>query len=216
MSELWSILILAIAVSVDGFSVGVAYGLRNIRISLLPLLIISGISTLTIFLSSSLGAVIANVLGFQYAKFLGGIILIAIGLWLVYTAYLKYNGGSVPEKKQNDRNLLFSLNIESLGIMIKILKKPVTADFDSSGTISYSEAIILGLALAMDALGAGFGAGLSGFSSILIPFAIGLSKFVFISSGVFCGQKLGNIVPDRFEIFPGVIIIILGIITVIS
>ncbi len=216
LPDLWPLVILAVAVSVDGFSVGVAYGLRNIKIGIMPLIIISSISALAIYMTISLGAVIAELFTEQFAERLGGVLLIGIGLWIIYSAYIKCNNHQQDTGKIQDNKLIFSLNLNSLGIMIKILKKPVTADLDGSGSIGLLEAIILGFALALDALGAGLGAGLTGFSGYILPVCIGLSKFIFIKTGLITGDKIGNIVPSRFEVFPGLIIILLGIVTLIS
>ncbi len=211
LTDFWPIMILAIAISIDGFSVGVTYGLRKIRLDLLPLIIISGLSTLAIFFTISIGSEIAEFINEETARVLGSIILITIGGWLVYSAYINYN----DEPDQLDlesQKLLFSLQIKPLGIIVKILKEPVRADFDSSGTINISEAVVLGLALALDALGAGLGAGLSGISNIFLPFLIGLTSFLFVGSGFFIGKRVGDILPDHFELFPGLVIILLGLI----
>lgn len=117
-------------------------------------------------------------------------------------------------KDEKDR-LLFSLDIKILGIIIKILKKPVAADFDQSGSISYREAVVLGLALALDALGAGLGAGLGGLSTIFFPLLIGVSKFIFVGGGFLAGKKIGNILPQHFKVYPGLILVIVGVITIL-
>lgn len=224
--ELWPLLILAAAVSLDGFSVGITYGLRKIKLGLLPLLIISMISALAIFCTVNLGRAVAGVLRPDWAEYLGGTLLILIGGWLVYTTHSESNSGQKGVKKAEKKKgaintsascnrLVFSLDLSFLGIIIKILKKPATADLDHSGSISYWEAVILGLALALDALGAGLSAGLSGMSIIFFPLLIGLSKFVFVTSGYLAGKEAGNFLPDNFKIYPGIIIIVLGIFTLI-
>ncbi|MDI3547949.1 MAG: hypothetical protein PWR10_1601 [Halanaerobiales bacterium] len=204
----WPVLALAVAISVDGFSVGVTYGLRGIKVGPVPLLIISGISTIAIYLTSTIGAWIAELISKGPAEIIGSIILMAIGGWLVYTAYLNFN----ERNELSGEKLLFSLRIKPLGIIINVLKEPVKADLDSSGTINNSEAFILGLALALDAMGAGLGAGLSGFVNVFIPLLIGAVNLFFVCSGFFIGRKVGDILPNRFEILPGLIIITLGVI----
>ena len=56
------------------------------------------------------------------------------------------------------KKLLFNWEIRSLGVVIHILKKPTRADFDRSGIITGLEALFLGVALSLDAFGAGIGA----------------------------------------------------------
>ncbi len=225
LEQLWPVVILAIAISVDGFSVGITYGLRRIRVGLLPLLIIGFISTISIYTTLSLGATLARLMNKELASRIGSLILIGIGCWLVYSFFLEYNhtrGGyrkssaAYPDKVDlNDQKLLVSFKIKSLGIVIRILKEPVEADFDNSGTINPVEALFLGLALALDALGAGLGAGLSGFPTLIVPLIIGFVNLLFVGSGFLIGEKIGDIIPEYFEIIPGFIIICLGLVKLI-
>ncbi|QTL98723.1 sporulation membrane protein YtaF [Iocasia frigidifontis] len=207
----WSVILLAMAISIDGFTVGVTYGLRGIKIGFIPLLIISGISSISIYLSSCLGEGIAGYLDEKTARYLGSIILIFIGIWLVYSVFLNYNNKKRDLLKQEEV-IIFSIRVKVLGIIIKILKDPEEADLDRSGSINISEAFFLGLALALDALGAGVGAGMSGITGIIIPVIIGLVSLSFVSIGFLLARKLGDILPDKFELIPGFIIILLGII----
>ena len=201
--EKYSVLILlATAISIDGFSVGITYGLRRIKIGLLQLFIISGISTIGIYLTGYLGIGISRYLNKYIAQCLGSFIIICIGIWVIFSTYLNC-------KKKDD--LIFSLKIKSLEIIIKILEKPEVADFDNSGIINNYEALILGLALALDAMAAGLGTGLTGFSNNLIPFVIGFTNFMFVSCGYVIGKKAGMILPDFFDYLPGLFLVFLGI-----
>lgn len=212
-----TILLFAVAISIDGFSVGITYGLRGIRIGKLPLLIIVSISTFSIYLTTFLGTGLAAVLDPKLGETIGSFILIGVGFWLIYNAFFNHYSG-IKDRKSNkvsdddNEKILISLNIRPFGLIIKVFKEPVTADFDKSGTINNIEALFLGLALALDALGAGFGAGMTGFSNSITPLIIGFINLVFITGGSVIGNKLGNILPGRFEILPGLLIVILGMI----
>lgn len=210
IENIWTIFLLGIAISIDGFTVGISYGMRGIKIRPLPLLLIGSISTIVIYLSSTLGAILADITGISLAKNIGGFILVTIGCWIIYTAYNNKKKESSPNTK-----ILFSFRIKPLGIIINILREPTTADFDQSGTINFFEAVFLGLALALDALGAGFGAGMTGISGLLAPIVIGLVSILFVSTGFFFGKKLGNILPQYFKIVPGIIILFLGILNIL-
>ena len=213
-AEIWPLLLLSVAVSVDGLSVGIAYGLRNIKFGLLPMIITGAISAFVIYLTVNIGVMMAGFLSEEVAEIFGGILLICIGIWLTYSALAKADKTDNKDKSM-DEKIIFSLNIKPFGIMINILKRPSVADLDNSGSIGITEAVILGFALAMDALGAGLGAGLSGISAALLPVMIGVTKVVFINIGYFAGEKIGGLLPDCFEVFPGIIIIVLGIFTII-
>lgn len=221
--QLWPIFTLAVAISIDGLSVGITYGMRQIRIGILPLLIIGFISTFSIYMTGLLGAGIASLMNRELASYIGSFILIGIGSWLVYSVFKDYNHSTdvyhkITSKKETDTDnekLLISFKIKSLGIVIRILKEPVRADFDNSGSINPIEALFLGLALALDALGAGLGAGLTGFPTLIVAIVIGIVSLLFVSSGVLIGEKIGDIIPKYFEVLPGFIIIFLGLVKLI-
>jgi len=222
--HIWPILILAMAISIDGFAVGVTYGIRRIKIGFLPLSLVGSISAISIYLSSKLGSTLADKIGILLAQKLGSLILLGIGIWVVYSAYLNYSNEN-NKAKSNDlekenyynevllpcRELLLSFKIKSMGLIINILKEPETADFDKSGTINFTEAFFLGLALALDALGAGLGVGLTGYTGLWPPVIIGSITVLFVGGGVLLGHRVGDFLPEYFEVIPGFIIICLGI-----
>ncbi len=75
--------VLAIAVSLDGFGVGIAYGLRRIRIPVLSVFIIACCSGFIIWLSMQAGRWLSQYLSEYVTSFIGAIILIVIGSWSI-------------------------------------------------------------------------------------------------------------------------------------
>jgi len=102
--------------------------------------------------------------------------------------------------------------VRSLAMVPGLLDEPARADLDSSGTLTPGEAFLLGLALAIDALGVGFGAGMAGLSSTLTPLIAGATQFVFVSAGITIGRriKMSALAPG-LEKVPGGILILLGL-----
>lgn len=209
---IWATIIFAIALSLDGFGVGISYGMRKIKIPFKSLIVICISSASALAVSMLAGNLIANFLSTEIAEMLGGIALLLVGGWLLVQAWVQ------RLKPKNDLQLgledpftVFKFSIPSLGLVIKILKEPAKADFDESGEISANEAVFLGFALAMDALGAGLGAAMMGFSPIITPLVAGISKFCLVALGLYLGcqsstsHSLGN-----FGLLPGLIIIFLG------
>ncbi|MEJ6949942.1 sporulation membrane protein YtaF [Natronospora cellulosivora (SeqCode)] len=213
INQIWPIFLLAIAISIDGFAVGITYGLRGIKVSLSALIIIGLISTASIMFTSFLGSSLARYMDADFAENIGGIILICLGIWLIYSAIKSLRKNSSDEKQEAnlDDKVLLSLKIRSFGIIVNILKTPTEADFDKSGTINNFEALFLGFALAIDALGAGLGAGMTGFGAWYTPLIIGITTASFVGAGFITGKKAGNILPRYFRVFPGFIIILFGI-----
>jgi putative sporulation protein YtaF len=220
--QVLSIIIFAIALSFDGFGVGIAYGIKKIKIPLKSLLVISLTSSTAIGTSMVLGNWISSVVAPTVAEGIGALILIAIGGWLLYQSFQSQKINPVPDNEEvagTDSEGENPLTKEDSGeqdslyrVQIQIIRKPVLADIDHSGTISPKEAVFLGLALAMDALGAGIGAAMAGFSIILTVFIVGLVKFILVSLGGIIGRRYcANWLGNRATIFPGLVLIFLGL-----
>jgi putative sporulation protein YtaF len=84
---MFSIIILAIAVSLDSFGVGVAYGLRGLKTPLSSLVVIGGCSGVLMGLAMLLGDLIGHTLSPQISSRLGGALLILIGIWQMVKAF---------------------------------------------------------------------------------------------------------------------------------
>lgn len=100
----------------------------------------------------------------------------------------------------------------SLAIVPGLLDEPARADLDSSGTLTPGEAFLLGLALAIDALAVGFGAGLAGLSATLTPLVASGVQTLFVGVGVRIGRRVKeSVLAPGLEKAPGGILILLGL-----
>lgn len=221
-----SLLILALAVSLDGFGVGVMYGLRKIRMPLLSVAIISCCSGFIIYLAMQIGVFISRFVDPVFAKALGGMILIGIGIWAVYQVMTEKKEAeqaeppgsselpvriSGAEGNPTTREVL-NIELKRFGLVIQILRTPSIADMDRSGNISPYEALLLGIALSLDAFGAGIGAALIGFAPVLTSAVIALASGTFLASGLRIGYKYSDMSwLRRVSVFPGCVLIIMGI-----
>lgn len=207
--ELLSIFFFAFAVSADGFMVGIAYGIKNIRIPLISLLVIAFASSLAVSISMICGNGLAAVLPDSWASSTGALILIIMGAVFLLNACRE----KINTLESNGEDPLVSFNIKSMGIIIQILKEPSAADFDCSGEINAGEAFFLGFALAVDALGAGIGLALAGFNIFFTAISVGVLKFILVSIGISLGNILNNKKLKSFaSLIPGTIFIVLGIV----
>ncbi|ACB85461.1 sporulation membrane protein YtaF [Natranaerobius thermophilus] len=203
MPELFPLVALSLAVSLDGLAAGFAYGLKNIKIPLSSLLLLSVTSAISIAISMFFGRIVADLISPGIAEIMGGVILVVLGFWfIIQNLAITSKAYHQEENDQADRK----------NIIENVMDDPIKADLDSSGVISLKEAIILGIALAMDAFSAGFAASLMGFHSIITPFFVGLCKFIFVPMGVNFGFNLFSKV-DRSKVafLPGIILIMLGL-----
>lgn len=232
-----SLAILALAVSLDGFGVGVMYGLRKIRIPLVSIAIISVCSGLVIFASMQIGAFAAKFLSPAVAKSTGAVILIGIGVWAIVQMWRQRadNGspdiadagpdgtatgqGAAESDAWTDRDAptggirtVLRIEMKRLGLVIEILRTPSLADVDRSGYISSSEAVLLGAALSLDAFGAGIGAAFIGFAPLITAAVIAVSSGMFIASGLRVGLTYADTRwLQRLAVLPGCILIAMGI-----
>lgn len=92
-----------------------------------------------------------------------------------------------------------------------VLRDPFQADKDKSGTISISEAFVLGAALALDAFGAGLGAAMLGYSPFFTAILIAAMSGLFVFSGIKIGFLLAkNRLIARLTFMPPVLLICIG------
>lgn len=203
----------AIALNLDSFAVGVSYGIRNIKLPTTSLIIISIMSMSAITFSMLLGKTVAGYFSPTFAHRLGGFILLFIGLWVLIQSLQenRRNKNSLAEP-QDEPDALIKIHIRFLGLAIQILREPSRADLDQSGIISAREAVLLGLALAMDAFGAGFAVSMLGFSIIITAFMVGIGHFILTYSGLLTGMSMnGKGFSQKLSTLPGFILIALGL-----
>ncbi|MBP1930136.1 sporulation membrane protein YtaF [Ammoniphilus resinae] len=214
-----SLFALAFAVSLDGFGVGLSYGLRKIRIPAFSVLIITFCSSLMILLSMGLGEWLASFTNVDTQRNIGGWILIIVGCWTLVQFFRSKETTTASEHPPNHDTptQVLKINIKTFGLVIQILRMPSAADVDRSGTITGFEAVLLGTALSLDAFGAGFGASLLGFSPWLTAASVSIFNFLLISFGMKVGFTLAKVKKLQLLSFiPGIILVMIGFFKLIS
>lgn len=206
--SVWSSLLLVFAVSVDSLGTGIAYGMRCIRMPVLSLAVIGLCTGGLMTVSMTAGARFTTSLGGDAAARFGGSVLIAIGLWQLYRPWRDRQGD--PGAGAH-RDVLLQWRIPVLGIAVKILKDPIAADVNRSGTIDGKESLLLGAALGLDAFGAGFGASMAGFSLWVVPI-VALCSTLFVHAGTWLGSRAASRgLGSKGWALPGVALIVLGL-----
>ncbi|MBU4533986.1 MAG: sporulation membrane protein YtaF [Firmicutes bacterium] len=196
--ELVALLVFGVALSLDGFAAGLAYGLRRIQMPFLSLMIICLTSGIAISISLGLGFAAAQVMAPEAAQVIGGILLIFLGVWILNQAL----------RRITRRPLC--IRIPPFGMVIQVLFEPLDADMDQSGAICSREALILGIALALDAFAAGFAIALSGLYSIFVPLFVTVGLFLLINLGILLGQRTSDVLSEKVNLLPGCLLIMLG------
>lgn len=233
LSPLLSLLLLAFALSLDGFGVGITYGLRKMKIPLLSIIIISLCSGIVIYGSMQIGVLLAKVVSPNAASSVGAVILVLMGCWSLFQMLTQkekeqtvpataegYSGtetrletaAAAQTAETELKPAVFSLELRHLGVVIQILRTPSSADMDASGSISSMEAMILGIALSLDAFGAGLGAALLGFNPWSTALMIAVFSGTFLLMGMKTGLRLsGSYWMKHAAALPAILLIVMGI-----
>jgi putative sporulation protein YtaF len=221
MSVWLSLIAVSFAVSLDGFGVGMTYGLRKIKIPLMSLAIILCCSAGMILLTMFLGIAISRYFSPDAGRMIGAVILILIGAWTTVRVFRQKisEGGSPPKTRKcpagtqpEGKPFVFMIEIKKLGIVIQILKTPAAADMDDSGVITTMEAFLLGLALSLDAFGAGIGAAMMGLPALWTPLAIAGFNGLLIHLGLRFGRRCADWQwMQKLVILPGLLLILIGV-----
>lgn len=204
----FSMLLLAFAVSLDSFGTGLTYGMKEIKIPLKSVIIISICSAITFFAAMGFGHFLERFLSPHAGQVTGGLILLSLGSYFLYqVAKPEKKVSAIPEEK-----IIVKLEIKSLGIMIQILSKPTIADLDKSGSINGWEAVLLGIALSLDAFGAGIGAAMVNMPPFLTAFTVAAMSSIFVIGGMKLGFSLSRITwMKKLTFLPGILLIIIGL-----
>jgi len=200
---LLSLVLIAVAVSIDGFWGGFAFGLKRTKIPPLSLIIISAWSVICTMISMLVGHFLTNHISITAAKIIGAGLLFAMGFMTLKEGMKKRN-----ELKFED-NKASKIGLKDV---FKIISNPLLADVDNQNDIKPSEATLLGLAVAMDASVAAFTLSLAGLNPFTTPFLFGLTHFVLIGLGnLLATRKLFSTIGAKLTLAPGLILMLLGI-----
>ncbi|MBT2218182.1 sporulation membrane protein YtaF [Virgibacillus dakarensis] len=194
---------LVIAVSLDGFGVGIAYGMRRIRVPLIALFIIMLCSGVIVLTSMTIGSMITSYISAYTAKIIGGLILVSIGIFCLWNVLRSRTDDAVDPSENS---------VSQLNQFKSVLKEPQQADLDQSGVISIQEAILLGFALALDAFGAGLGAAMLGYSPLVTASLVAFMSGILVFGGIHIGIFLSNSKwMKKMTLLPPFLLIALGI-----
>lgn len=212
-------ILLAISLSMDALGIGVSYGLRGKKVPLLPKVIISLISLAFTAAAIGIGNIIVLFLPDQLAKLIGSGMLGVLGVAIIIQALSKKEGEVEPEPEvQRPQKKTWKIALKPLGLTIKIIRNEIYGNgskADSAAIMGIRESLYMGVALSIDSFGAGISSAVSGINNFFIPVMVGLCQFIFLSLGIFCGQKLTSIKkadPKIFMLLSGAILVVLAII----
>ncbi|MFC8687845.1 sporulation membrane protein YtaF [Brevibacillus porteri] len=225
MSGWLALLLVSLAISMDSVSVGLTYGLRNMRMPFLSLVVVSGCSFAVVYGVMLVGSSLTEWLTPEIGKYIGAAVLILMGLFTLWRLIATRSGtedqestaassGAVvaAEKQEEQEPIVLLSQFRIFGVMIQILKDPSKADADRSGHIMGWEAVMLGLALSLDAFGAGISLTFLGYSPLLVALCIAVMSALLLAVGIALGRRAGKASwLTRLTWLPPILLICIGV-----
>lgn len=194
-----SSILFAISANIDNFTVGIAYGIKNIKIAFKINLLIAVLTSAGTFISMSIGLVIVKFIPVHISNMMGSIILILMGLYFIADYFYK---------EMHHKNI-------STNDIKKVLDNPQNADKDNSGSIDIKEGFILGIALSLNNIGVGIGSSLAGLNITAALVFTFIFSIISLSLGYSTGKKCFSKIFGKYaSIISGIIIIVLGVIMI--
>jgi putative sporulation protein YtaF len=188
-SPILTIFLLAVSCNLDNVGVGIAYGARGIGIPLASNLLIAVITAAGTGVCIIFGQQIFQVLPGEVGVILGAVLLVGMGVWVIRQEIGERGRQGQEAPAAAPANGLAQQSW--LRRLILVLQHPVLADRDASGHIDLRESFLLSLALMLNNIPNGVGAGLLGFSPLLTTLMVGLLSILTFWLGIGLGRSFG-------------------------
>ena len=196
---------LVTAVSIDVFAACFGYGVNGIAIPFrsaqLITMICTGATTLSVFLGSSLRSVISR----EASAAICFAVLFVFGVVKLFDGMIKRR----IRRRGVDKDVRFKLL--KLNFVLHIYADPEEADADASRVLSMREALFLALALSLDGLTAGFGAGLNEISPVLVAAISLIVTYAAVMIGCALGRRVSQKLPFDLSWMSGAMLIGLAV-----
>lgn len=176
------VILFALSATSDSFVIGFNFGARNIKIPVFSNLIVTLICFSGTYLAMAASCFLSRFLPENISVLSGAIILMGLGFYMCFQCL------HTPKKNRCD-----------------------CVDSNHSQVIEWKEAVLLGILLCCNNMGAGIGAGISGLSPVATSAACSLFSFLFLFSGHFAGCHIFcNILKKFLELGSAAILIGMG------
>lgn len=204
MAVFLSALLYSLSSNLDNLVIGIAYGVKKIKIGLISNLIIATVTSIGILISMSVGKFISGFLPTSLTNMLGAVIIMLLGLYFLIQSILKL----IPKSYSN------SLALKNVDEIMDYAEK---SDSDNSGTLNIKEAFVVSLGLMLNNLGTGLAASITGVNVSITVICTFILSIALLMLGKSIGHNiLGSICGKYAPLISGVLLIILGIFELIN
>ena len=201
MAVFLSALLYSLSSNLDNLVIGIAYGVKKIKIGITPNLIIATVTSIGTLISMSVGKFISGFLPTSLTNMLGAVIIMLLGLYFLIQSILKL----IPKSYSNS----LALN--------EIMDYAEKSDSDNSGTLNIKEAFVVSLGLMLNNLGTGLAASITGVNVSITVICTFILSIALLMLGKSIGHNvLGSICGKYAPLISGVLLIILGIFELIN
>jgi putative sporulation protein YtaF len=196
----WGILGIALANNLDNTGVGIALGIARIRLSTLVNLWIALVTFVVTGLAVTSGSRMSMYLPHSLARGLGGILLCAMGVWMVFSTL------------QSQRSIEAGADTGQPVSLRCILADPARADRNRSHDIDLREATLLAVALSLNNIGGGFSAGLVQMNAWWTALFSAIVSYLVLWLGGWAGYQLGvTRVGKHAPAVAGALLLVIGL-----
>lgn len=204
MAVFLSALLYSLSSNLDNLVIGIAYGVKKIKIGLISNLIIATVTSIGTLISMSVGKFISVFLPTSLTNMLGAVIIMLLGLYFLIQSILKL----IPKSYSN------SLALKNVDEIMDYAEK---SDSDNSGTLNIKEAFVVSLGLMLNNLGTGLAASITGVNVSITVICTFILSIALLMLGKSIGHNvLGSICGKYAPLISGVLLIILGIFELIN
>ena len=180
-----TIILIGVAANLDNLGIGLAYGVKQTKITISSNVTIAIISMVVTFIGIKAGGTIIQFISVDGANLLGSLLLCVIGLWTLLSDKFSNKG---------------------------ILDNVEFFDKDKNQIISFRESISLGFILSLNALAGGIAIGANGISAIWTVISIGFFSVVTVGIGSHFGILLSKKFIGKYSTaISGWLLILIGV-----
>ena len=196
--------LLVAAVSLDSFVASFAYGTNKIKIPPLSVAVISVICSGMLAVSLFFGSLLRDYVPEAVTKGICFTILFLLGVVKLFDSAIKMR----IRKHKIDRQMKFSFL--SLQVILNVYSDPEKEDILRSKVLSPLEAVSVAVALSLDGLAVGFGAGLANIDFFQAVIICLLFSAVTVGIGSLLGRKLAEKTNLNLTWVGGVLLLVLA------
>jgi putative sporulation protein YtaF len=200
---------LALSSNADNVGVGIAYGIRGIKVPFTSNLLIALVTGMGTLISMLLGQTVGFTMHPRLAGILGGAIILGIGCWVLICSAPSIGGFEGNDLLQT--GALSNTGSRVFKGLFFVLHHPLTIDRDRSGHIDLKESWLLAIALSLNNVVNGVAAGMIGLNILLTTAAVMIFSMLTLWSGCAAGDRYGRRWLGNFaSVVSGLLLVAIG------